>query len=73
MTERLRGIVKFFDPAKGYGFLHRKGQSDVFLHANALRRSGIEGDVKKGDVLEFELQEAPSPEGRAKAANITRV
>lgn len=72
MTERVRGIVKFFDEDKGYGFLRRKGHPDVFIHINALRRSGIEGGVKKGESLEFEVLPPPSPEGRPKATNITR-
>lgn len=73
MAERVRGVVKFFDEAKGYGFIRVKNQPDVFLHANALKRSGFEGGVKKGDALEFEVQPPPSPDGKPKAASITRV
>lgn len=53
---RDKGIVKFFDATKGFGFCKRDGgQRDVFVHANALRRSGIEGGVKAGDTLEFDV------------------
>ena len=38
---RMEGVVKFFNPDKGYGFIRRDGGQDVFVHANELRRSGI--------------------------------
>jgi CspA family cold shock protein len=54
--ERTRGIVKFYNSEKGFGFARREnGASDVFIHANALKRSGIEGPVKTGDKLEFDV------------------
>jgi len=40
----VEGTVKFFDPRKGYGFMTpERGGKDVFIGADALRRSGIEG------------------------------
>lgn len=53
MSERSVGVVKFFDIEKGYGFCQRDGLDDVFVHANALKRSGIQDGVKTGDKLEF--------------------
>lgn len=56
VLSRDKGEVKFFDVAKGFGFCKRDGGlPDVFVHANALKRSGIEGGVKAGDKLEFDV------------------
>jgi cold shock protein len=42
MPEVLVGTVKWFDPAKGFGFIVAEGaESDVLLHANALRNFGL--------------------------------
>ena len=39
---KIDGSIKFFDAAKGYGFIKRTdGGRDVFLHVKELRRSGI--------------------------------
>lgn len=67
--ERGQGVVKFFDAIKGFGFCKREGGlPDVFVHSNALKRSGIEGGVKQGDTLEFDV-EAVTGKG-PKASNI---
>src|SRR5690348_15310783 len=42
-TESLEGVVKWYDPARGFGFiLPNDGGKDIFVHVTALRRSGIE-------------------------------
>ncbi len=42
-AESLDGVVKWYDPARGFGFiLPNDGGKDVFVHVTALRRSGIE-------------------------------
>ena len=42
-TESLDGVVKWYDPARGFGFvLPSDGSKDIFVHVTALRRSGIE-------------------------------
>ena len=55
MTDRSQGVVKFFNESKGYGFCLRDGDVDVFIHANELKRSGVSGIPKPGDVLEFDV------------------
>lgn len=42
-SESLEGVVKWYDPARGFGFiLPNDGSKDIFVHVTALRRSGIE-------------------------------
>jgi cold shock protein len=42
-TESLDGIVKWYDPARGFGFiLPNDGSKDIFVHVTALRRCGID-------------------------------
>ena len=56
---RVSGIVKFFNPDKGYGFIRRDGGQDVFVHANELRRSGIVDltPIITGAKLEFDVEQ----------------
>jgi CspA family cold shock protein len=69
---RAKGKIKFFNTDKGFGFAERDaGQGDVFVHANELRRSGIDAPLKKDDVIEFDL--VPVAGKAPKAANIKRV
>lgn len=43
-TESLDGVVKWYDPARGFGFiLPNDGGKDIFVHVTALRRAGIDG------------------------------
>ncbi len=54
------GLVKWFDPKKGYGFIERPNGDDVFVHY-----SGIDGDgfrfLKAGEKVEFQI--VPGPRG----------
>lgn len=50
-----RGVVKFFNSAKGFGFIQRdEGGDDVFVHISAVERAGLEG-LAEGQQLEFQL------------------
>lgn len=65
---RTKGTVKFFDISKGFGFCAiGEGQQDVFLHANACKRSGLSEPPKQGDEIEFDV--VPAAKG-PKADNI---
>lgn len=50
---RVHGVVKFFDEAKGFGFVRRDdGDKDVFLHISDLRESNVK-DLGAGDKVSF--------------------
>jgi CspA family cold shock protein len=50
------GIVKFYNSAKGYGFIQpTDGTSDVFVHASALERAGL-GALSEGEKVSFDTE-----------------
>ena len=57
-AEPLDGVVKWFDVARGFGFISPKdGGKDVFVHVSALRRSGLES-LTTGQNVHMMVQEA---------------
>ncbi len=58
MTERIRGLVKWFNPAKGYGFIQCPDGEDVFVHFSEIRMDGFK-TLHEGEEVEFTIQEAP--------------
>ena len=67
--ERLKGVVKWFNNLKGYGFLGREDGPDVFVHYSALTTDGYKC-LQEGDKVEFEIVEGPKG---PQAANVTKV
>ncbi len=64
--DRITGVVKFFNGAKGYGFIQPdNGGKDVFIHATALERAGIR-QLNEGDRVSFVLED--DKKGRGKQA-----
>jgi len=50
------GTVKFFNTAKGFGFIHPDdGSKDVFVHASAVERAGL-GSITEGQKLSYEIE-----------------
>jgi CspA family cold shock protein len=55
----MNGKVKWFNGAKGYGFIEREDkEKDVFIHVSALRDAGIKG-LEDGQALTFDIEEGP--------------
>lgn len=55
-TQKMRGIVKWFDPSKGFGFVVAdEGGADILLHANVLRNFG-QSSVADGAIVEMSVQ-----------------
>jgi CspA family cold shock protein len=68
-VERLKGTVKWFNNAKGYGFLGRDDGPDVFIHYSSITTEGYKS-LQEGDKVEFEIvQGQKGPQ----AANVTKI
>jgi cold shock protein len=53
---RLKGTVKWFNNAKGFGFIGREDGPDVFVHYSAITTEGYKS-LQEGDPVEFEIVE----------------
>ncbi|MFA6165204.1 MAG: cold-shock protein [Gemmatimonadaceae bacterium] len=53
---RINGTVKWFNDAKGFGFISREGGPDVFVHFSAIAASGFKS-LAEGDQVSFEIVE----------------
>jgi CspA family cold shock protein len=51
---RIAGTVKWFNDAKGYGFLSREGGPDKFVHFSSIQGNGFKS-LAEGDQVEFEI------------------
>ena len=59
MSEREIGKVKWFDSAKGFGFIARSnGEKDVFVHYSAIIGDGYK-TLKENDTVEFSVAQGP--------------
>jgi CspA family cold shock protein len=63
-----RGVVKWFNGAKGYGFIQRSTGEDVFVHFSAIQDNGYK-TLNEGESVEFECQQGPKG---LSAANVVR-
>lgn len=54
----MKGVCKWFNEKKGFGFITLDDGSDVFVHFSAIKRDGFKS-LNEGDKVEFEIQEGP--------------
>jgi CspA family cold shock protein len=62
-----KGTVKWFNAAKGYGFIERESGEDVFVHFSAIQTEGYRS-LDEGARVEFEVMSGPKG---LQAANVT--
>jgi CspA family cold shock protein len=54
----LKGVVKWFNDAKGFGFIQHTSGRDVFVHYSVISSDGFK-TLKDGETVEYELKEGP--------------
>jgi CspA family cold shock protein len=70
MTLHHKGIVKWFNYQKGFGFISpSNGGQDVFVHVSAVERAGMDG-LKEGQKIEYQLT---TERGKTAASNLRAV
>ncbi len=63
------GVVKWFNPTKGYGFIEPEtGGKDVFVHISAVQKAGLR-NLNEGQKVGFEVEQQQN--GRAAAVNLS--
>jgi len=68
----LQGKVKWFNPAKGFGFIEREDkEKDVFVHISAVKEAGIQ-KLYENDKVEFELSQDDKGKGPS-AKNLKKI
>jgi cold shock protein len=66
---RSTGTVKWFNDAKGFGFITMEGGEDVFVHFSAIQAQGFRS-LAEGAAVEFDVVQGPKG---LQAANVTPV
>ena len=69
MDDRVTGTVKWFNAAKGYGFIAHDGGKDVFVHYSAIQMNGYR-TLSEGDQVEFTIEDGTKG---PQAVNVTKV
>jgi len=64
-----RGTVKWFNEAKGFGFITQEGGEDVFVHSSAFQSEGFK-TLAEGEKLEFDVTRGPKG---LQASNVRRI
>ncbi|MBI3004519.1 MAG: cold-shock protein [Ignavibacteriales bacterium] len=64
-----KGTVKWFNGAKGYGFIKRENGEDVFVHFKAIVGEGYK-TLNEGDAVQFEVEKGPKG---LQATNVEKV
>ena len=65
----VKGTVKWFNDAKGFGFIQQEDGNDIFVHFSAITGNGFKS-LTEGQSVSFEV--VTGPKGRA-AANVVKI
>ncbi|MBC8366719.1 cold shock domain-containing protein [bacterium] len=65
----MRGKVKWFDEAKGYGFIEQESGEDIFVHFSQIQGEGFR-TLGEGQEVEFEVSQGPKG---PLATNVTKI
>lgn len=66
----MKGMVKFFNSTKGFGFLTSAEGEDIFFHKSNVKDSGFRSELLQGDAVVFEIR---NDQKGKRAYNISRV
>ncbi len=69
MAEIQRGVVKWFNDAKGFGFIEHPTGRDVFVHYSVIESEGFK-TLKDGEEFEYELREGDKGLNAARVARV---
>jgi len=58
MSNTVTGTVKWFNEAKGFGFLEQQGGADVFAHFSAIASTGFK-TLTEGQTVQFSVTQGP--------------
>lgn len=65
----MRGTIKFWNEQKGYGFIRRSGDGDLFCHITSIYAPDGSVTPQTGDAVEFEIAKDPKS-GRLRACSV---
>ncbi len=69
MGDRINGTVKWFNTAKGYGFIEKDGGGDVFVHYTAIQGDGFK-TLNEGQMVQFDITQG---EKGPQAVNVVKL
>ncbi len=64
-----KGVVKWFNGAKGFGFIKRESGEDVFVHYKAIVGEGYK-TLNEGDKVQFDVEKGPKG---LQASNVSKI
>jgi CspA family cold shock protein len=68
-SSRMKGIVKWFNESKGFGFITREDGVDVFVHYTAIQDNGFK-TLSEGQAVSFDVEDGPKG---PKAINVVKI